>query len=569
VTFNTAPPASFPVAQPVAPPAPPPPPPEEAPPPPSPVIDISDEIDVDLDVMGVEMGDMGDVSDADDDSAPAGGGLADFPVDFGGFGAAPVVGERAPSARFPTPERAPSGRFTTSPPPIPADGPLGPAFGTAPAFGPAPSRSFGLAIDMSDMSDMSDMPDVSQPEAPAPQDAAPPPPAPQAPQPPPAPVPATFTPAAPISNPWGPSSSFGAAPSAPSLSALPDSPTPSPSALPPMPTSDSGGGVSPSWGSNPTVVVRSDASGQAGGAGSLPAGLTGLFDSLDPAPSAAADAPTSMAPALPDPEPDAPASGADAASTVDDNMFNFSLEPGSTVEPNEDISPFHGDNAPAASVHDRPIRGEFQEDVPSVPPPGAGMDTKGGFAELDVGDVDMELDALADDDGLPLVPSQPLDDDLPAPPMMDFSAPPAPPQAPPPPTPTHDDLPAPPVLSFGATGDGGDEASFAGLSMDFDDANSAAGGDGGDAAGGDFGVDLGAGDADAAADDAAEDAALASFDALDAMGAESPEAPTAAPTSPTLSSRVGVLAENLEEAGRFADAALLYEAQAALVSQGR
>jgi hypothetical protein len=45
--------------------------------------------------------------------------------------------------------------------------------------------------------------------------------------------------------------------------------------------------------------------------------------------------------------------------------------------------------------------------------------------------------------------------------------------------------------------------------------------------------------------------------------------PAAAAARPTLSSRVGTLAEALEEAGQISEAALLYEVQAVLSAAGR
>ena len=45
--------------------------------------------------------------------------------------------------------------------------------------------------------------------------------------------------------------------------------------------------------------------------------------------------------------------------------------------------------------------------------------------------------------------------------------------------------------------------------------------------------------------------------------------PPSTPGKPLLSSRVGKLAESLEDGGRIADAALLYEVQAVLVASGR
>ena len=59
---------------------------------------------------------------------------------------------------------------------------------------------------------------------------------------------------------------------------------------------------------------------------------------------------------------------------------------------------------------------------------------------------------------------------------------------------------------------------------------------------------------------------------LDDLPAPPPAFETAAPppaSGPTLSSRVGALAESLETESRYADAALLYEVQAALAALGR
>jgi hypothetical protein len=76
-------------------------------------------------------------------------------------------------------------------------------------------------------------------------------------------------------------------------------------------------------------------------------------------------------------------------------------------------------------------------------------------------------------------------------------------------------------------------------------------------------------DADALVDLSAELEPDAPSTSLD----DDPSAPTTSslskPPEHSLSSRVGTLAEALEEQERFADAALLYEVQAVLAAQGR
>ena len=296
---------------------------------------------------------------------------------------------------------------------------------------------------------------------------------------------------------------------------------------------------------------------------STPASLTGLFDGL------------SQPAARPEPLVQAPAPPADddvvhdAADEAGD-IFNFTLEPGSTVEP--EPSPFDAANALDDSVDidmsrpasSRSLPIEFADDAgPSVPPPGAGVGLDSGFAEIDPMDLESELPDVG----------------LAPPPAFDPFAEPAPKPAPA----FSAAAPEAPELV--------DESSFADVefSLDAEMADAAEvpreldGEAAFDALGGldDFG------ELPASLDDQAGLDALAELDReIASLGASLPPEPVAdfaaapvssssspAPAStakgPTLSSRVGTLAESLEEAGRIADAAMLYEVQAVLAAAGR
>ena len=313
------------------------------------------------------------------------------------------------------------------------------------------------------------------------------------------------------------------------------------------------------------------------------------------------------------------------------DIFNFSLEPGSTLDlsPEHELSPFSTDHDGSAPVHERPMVGaepESPSDVTEAPPEPAAVNAAvaddgavHSMAPLNSGAVDFASTPLA-------VPSQwpataLVDDDahaspreaiadLPAPPMMDFSTDdglPAPPplsaflaetRAPfqglgmsiePGPAVVGDDLPAPPQMDFNvptldpawfsdppATGPV-DEASFADVS--FDDAV---------AAGPQLAAAAGGVPSDASSTSvppseptpslhqpiaAFETLPLTATLSLQVLGSNSehsapPPIEETVPRGPPLSSRVGMLAESLEEAGSIAEAALLYEVQATLNTMG-
>jgi len=587
--------------------------------------------------------------------AVVGGDLVDGPPELSSF----PGGELASFSPPPAFGAAPSPGSNSFAPP-PAFGGT-PAFGTAGAFGDAsPSRSFGKAP-----------PSASQSFGPT--------------------IAAT---APPVVNPWGTPGPLSSPPSAraasSSFGALPQSPSLHASTLasleaPPLSAPSTG-----SWGSNPTLVVSSEEqqayAAAAMAALSAPPPLSELHsqassvdaDELPPDPEPvdapdAIDAPQSWdgfptravsaaevnaarsmasAPASLsglfdgiNGAPAAPAAPTPVASATDDvgDMFNFSLEPGSTIEPAPDAaapSPFAADAAVGELVHQHPrptdlpgaheIPQELPSHMASSPPPGATVDADRGFAEISLdapveesfeieddhgdghGDLASSGPPLADfssgpafadfappDDVAPAGAPEPAFPELPAPPLMDFGGSAEALPAPPPlstfmaatrepfpglsmtvePGPV-DDLPAPPLMDFGhappasapggiASGidDGIDEASFADVGpIDNDVGEVGVDVDAELSALGDLGPDAGnVGAPDIPVDDFDADMALEGLD--DPLGAPLP--PPTPSTGPSLSSRVGLLAETLEEAGRFADAALLYEVQATLSTLGR
>lgn len=359
-----------------------------------------------------------------------------------------------------------------------------------------------------------------------------------------------------------------------------------------------------------------------------PVGLSGLFDSdavtdgsVTPNGASFLDVPSIEA---------APPVQVTSSSDEVGDIFNFSLEPGSTLEfsPDNELSPFSTDHDGGTPVHEQPIdRGPEQEppsDVNAAPPesavsPGtADPDGVHSIAAMSTVAVDFaatplvvqsatKTTALADDDAH-ASPREAIAD-LPAPPMMNFSTDdglPAPPplsaflaetrvpfqglgmSIEPGPAVGSDDLPAPPQMDFNvptldpawfsdppATGPI-DEASFADVS--FDDLK-AAGHPPDDAFGGggfdNLSTSMPALDQPLsvpqpiAAFETLPTTASLSSQALDVHNETSP-APTEVPfpQAPTLSSRVGILAESLEEAGSIAEAALLYEVQATLNTMG-
>lgn len=616
VKFETASPTSFPVAAPIAPAVVAPSPPPFAPPalPADPISNSSDEIELDMEFDGEGL-------------AVVGGSLVDGPPELSSF-----PGGELPSFSLPPAFGGPPAPGSNSFAPPPAFGGT-PAFGTPGAFSEAsPSRSFGKAT-----------PSASQSFGPT--------------------IAAT---APPVVNPWGTPGPLSSPPSARAASsafgALPQSPSLHSSTLAsldaPPPSAPSTG----SWGSNPTLVVSSEEQ-QAYAAAAMaalsqpppapegaaaswasnptlaissaealaavapprataeaPASLSGLFDGIDgkvvpaPAPAPARD----------------PAPVTSATDEVGD-IFNFSLEPGSTVEPAPDathLSPFAADAALGDLVHERPARPteipqELPSHMPSSPPPGAAMGSDdGSFAEIALDSPIEESFDIEDDHGDDLSAGPPLADFSPGPAMADFSLPAD--EAPAgPPEPAFPELPAPPLMDFGSPAFGGapalpdvdvdvDEAlpappplstftaatrePFNGLAMtiepgpvdelpappqmDFGHAPAPADASAvaasvvdeasfADMSFGDLAVDH---QLDVVADPGIPDIPVDDFDpdqALADLGEPLAAAAAAPPTGPTLSSRVGLLAENLEEAGRFADAALLYEVQATLSTLGR
>ena len=294
----------------------------------------------------------------------------------------------------------------------------------------------------------------------------------------------------------------------------------------------------PSWVSNPTLQVSASvaASLLQGLAPAPPAGLSGLFDGLNQPPTAA--------------PPLQPQS--------DEGEINFTLEPGSDVEASPFAEVADGidlDLARPASSRSVPI--DFAEElvdeaepvrqVDDLPVVGTPISVTSGFAELDAVDFDTDVAQVAPPAASTFDPFATAEPEVPAP------APAAAPVAP----------------SFV------DESSFADVEADLAgaDAQPLDGEAAFDALDGldDLGpVSL---DDDASLEALAElDREIAAFESEAA--AEAPPEPSslssAAPYGgPTLSNRVGTLAESLEESGRIADAALLYEVQAVLAAGGR
>ncbi len=336
-------------------------------------------------------------------------------------------------------------------------------------------------------------------------------------------------------------------------------------------------GSSPSWVSNPTVQVPSNAGALLAGLAPLPsvavtppqmqapvpqaapASLSGLFDGIN---GTAAEAPVSTPP-----------------SAFDDDGLNFTLEPGATLEPDP------VEAVPAAAVigtrppSSRGLAIELADDAASVPPPGASVGVDGGFAELDALDLDSPVDDLldvaADEAELVEETSFEIAEDVPEPPPP-APAPPAPPAAPQAPPPAFaaaaddDDMPTyvPGVATYAPEAD---ESSFA--DVDFALEHDVPAGLDGEAAFDALGLEgLGSSDLDAIDVDGSLDA-LAELDrqissAESALASTASSAPSA-PSVPSLSGRVGTLAESLEAEGRIGDAAMLYEVQAVLAATGR
>jgi hypothetical protein len=397
-----------------------------------------------------------------------------------------------------------------------------------------------------------------------------------------------------------------------------------------------------SWETNPTMAISaadahallaseavaapviSPAAGDI--APTAPAGLSGLFDG-DAVGGGSIPSKDAISLNTPVVEAALPIQVTSSSDEVGD-IFNFSLEPGSTLEISSDneLSPFSTDQDGGTPVHEQPIdlAPELPSDVTVAPPESAvspdRADDDGvhSIADMDTVAVDFAATPLvvqsattttapADDDS-PAAPLAALAD-LPAPPMMNFSTDDGLP-APPPlsvflaetrapflglgmsieagPAVGDDDLPAPPEMDFSvpaldpawfsdppATGPL-DEASFADVS--FDDLR---------AAGHPPAAAFGAGGIDdlstsmpfldqspsvhqpIAAFETLPPTASLSSQAFDSHNETSP-APTEVPVprGPPLSSRVGILAESLEEAGSIAEAALLYEVQATLNTMG-
>lgn len=267
-----------------------------------------------------------------------------------------------------------------------------------------------------------------------------------------------------------------------------------------------------------------------------PPALNGLFDGLD-APVASADldvAVTEERSIVPGTLEDFPTSGfvAPPVSALDNTVrdstqdagdfFNFTLEPGATLEPRPaaDISPFEAqapvvdavvdvDADAAVEVDDLDVSFELpnalptetSSDLPDFPPPGISANPPSGgpgFAELDNFDLDGPAPAAAPpvpaEDDFSMAALDAMGDPDPAAPLAEMP--------PPPPAFAEDDF--------------------------------------------SIGLD--------------EPTAPVETEAF---------RPAPPPTGPTISTRVGKLAESLEDGGRIADAALLYEVQAVLASLGR
>ncbi|MDP2344975.1 MAG: hypothetical protein Q8O67_28780 [Deltaproteobacteria bacterium] len=295
------------------------------------------------------------------------------------------------------------------------------------------------------------------------------------------------------------------------------------------------------------------------------------------------------------------------------DFFNFTLEPGSTVEPpaGPEPSPFdEGGRTDALpmnhSLGEEPssdvgglgnlgaldVGFTFQGDVPAMAPPPSVMGASQGFAELDSFDVDtlasadapltpmggtpapsmddLSIEGLQIDDDVPAVSAGAAsaglaEDDFslagleeePLPPPLQPA-----PRTPPPPIPDDDfglgnfgEAPAAPAPS--------NETDFS--MADLGDAPAVPPPPDDDFGLGDFG------EAPAALPVVVAQPAEDDFSIGEDLPPPPPPAATkgATPARATLSSRVGQLAEALEESGRISDAALLYEVQAVLSAAGR
>ena len=315
-------------------------------------------------------------------------------------------------------------------------------------------------------------------------------------------------------------------------------------------------GVSPSWGSNPTVQVSAAAAGaMMDSLPSTPASLTGLFDGLNQ-PTSRAE-PNTVRPPTP------PADDHVSHGAVEDSaeLFNFTLEPGSTVEPEPSQFDAAGDSFDVDMSRPASLRSlsvEMADDFGAAPPPpGAGMRLDSGFAELDSIDLDA---ALADE-------PPPAFDPFSAPATLaaesEFAF--------------DDDVPAKGVV---------DESSFADVEFSLDaetaEVETATHDLDGEAAFEALGSLDDFGEVPSSLEDQDGFDALAELDReIASLGASLPPEPEmdvtrvslvpalVATKGPTLSSRVGTLAESLEAAGSIADAAMLYEVQAVLAVAGR
>ncbi len=291
---------------------------------------------------------------------------------------------------------------------------------------------------------------------------------------------------------------------------------------------------------------------------STPASLTGLFDGLNQ-PTARAEPTTMQPPASPDDD--------DVVHDVgggDD--FSFTLEPGSTVEP--EPSPFdaadidHSFDVDMRAASSRSIGIEFADDVAVSPPPGAGIGLDSGFAEIDPMEFDSPLPEASTPEPLPAF--DPFDAGAAPEPGLDFAVEPA-------------------VVAATAMVDESDfgDVDFA-LEADMAESADVVDADDGEIVDGEAAFDALGGldelDGLPSLDDQAGLDALAELDReIASLNASMPMAELTAPSSagpmktqgPTLSSRVGALAESLEEGGRIADAAMLYEVQAVLAAAGR
>lgn len=470
-----------------------------------------DEIDLDVDF---------------DERRPSGA----FGAGAAAFGATPPPAFPSPSGSFGKPPPAfpsPSGSFSAggsafgAPPPPAFPTPSGsfgqPAFGTAPPAFPTPSASFGQpAFGAPPPAFPSSVPEPAPPRAPTPPAAA---------------------------DPWNTPVAAAAPPERPA----------SVSHLAP---------AQPSWGSNPTVQVSASVAASLlqgiaippPAPAAPPAGLSDLFDGLT------------------QPPPAAPTAG-DVVDANNDDL-NFTLEPGADVTstPFDAVEPAGVEAERPASSKSVPI--DFADDVvdapvDAAPEPPAPVGIGAGFAELDVADFDAPIAAPS---------AAPTPAPAPAPAAFDpFAASPAPVSEPAP---------------------GIDESSFAGIDAELDaegpvDVGGIPDADAPLDVGFDAGLDVGL-DGEAAfdalgdfeelgeappLDDEANQRALAELDAEIAAldGGLSTGLSTGSPSAPvvetaraaTLSARLGQLAESLEEGGRIADAALLYEVQAVLSASGR